>query len=359
MVQIFWTILYIALGFWIFSRAVAFIIQWLLKRYLDVTLRFGKVGLLNFGKVQMTLQRDVSVHVELEKIWLSSSFVNPDVRKPVVICIEDMRIQVDVSNHGEQPNRTTQDPVQPTQGQPLVHLIRKIMSIGSYGGLRINNITVMLLKTMVPDCLIHFSSPEVSLDISAAYDKYEICVNLNNFGCKALRTSAETPDPGQQNCLGEFSFTFKMDAKVDKTDPIKLTVLKTVIAKPQMMITEGFLQSLQMINTRRLVNIDTGQLLEDVVPVVEPITQERDCRGEESYVPWPTDTIFSRLKLFEKLQDISFDISDLNAQVVRETKQRSLSVSLRLFHLGFHNQSFWQATDINCNVYLEVSAEID
>ena len=29
----------------------------------------------------------------------------------------------------------------------------------------------MLLRTMVPDCLIHFSSPALALDVSAAYDK--------------------------------------------------------------------------------------------------------------------------------------------------------------------------------------------
>lgn len=40
-----------------------------------------------------------------------------------------------------------------------------------YGGFRIHNVTVMLLKTIVPDCLIHFSSPEISLDISAVYDR--------------------------------------------------------------------------------------------------------------------------------------------------------------------------------------------
>ncbi|KAH9525634.1 hypothetical protein Btru_001927 [Bulinus truncatus] len=330
MVQVLWTILYIALGLWIFSRSIAYIIQWLLKRYLDVTLRFGKVGFLSFGNVQMTLQRDVSVNVELEKIWLSSSFVNPDVRKPVVICIEDMRIQVDAGNHGDhlhEPLQTT------TVNRKLQPTLNQLLSFGSYFGLRINNMTVMLLKTMLPDCLMHFSSPEITLDSGGAYDKYEMCINLNNFGCKALRTSADMPSDDlfqatndllqgstNQNCLGEFSFTFKMEVKMEKGDQVKLVAVKSVIAKPQMMITEGFLQSLQLVNIKRQVE-PVEQVEESPVPPLMPET------SEENLVLWPTDTLLSRLKLFEKMQDVSFDISDLNVQIVRETKQSPVLLS--------------------------------
>ncbi|XP_059177083.1 protein hobbit-like isoform X2 [Physella acuta] len=348
MSQIILIIIYILIGFWALNRAVAYIIQWLLKRY-HIHLRIGRIGFFNYGKVQITVQvhSEVSVHVELENIWLSSSFVNPDVRKPLVLCIEDLRIQVDVNNHRTEQLEAQPLRPHPQQGLPLTQRLNKILSLGSYVGLRINNMTVMLLKTMVPDCLIHFTSPEISLDITAAYDKYEMCINLNNLGCKALRSSPETVHP-QQNCLGEFSFTFKMEAKVDKLDPGKLVVLRTVIAKPQMTITEGFLQSLQMINTRRLSLVE-HQVSDD--GSAAPLHQPED--SDSNYVQWPNDKMFSTLKIFEKVQDISFDISDLDVKIVRETKQRSLSVSLRLFHLGFHNQSFWQATDINCNVYLE------
>ncbi|BFZ05396.1 hypothetical protein BsWGS_08435 [Bradybaena similaris] len=369
MAQFLWTVFYIAIAFWILSRVIAYIIQWLLKRYLDVTLRFGKVGLLSFGKVQLSLHRNVSIHVELEKIWLSSSFVNPDVRKPVVICIEDIRIQVGVSNRGEMPvNPRRAAP----QKQSLVQLISRVLLIGSYGGFRIHNVTVMLLKTIVPDCLIHFSSPEISLDISAVYDRYELCMNVNNFSCKALRSSEESA--GQQNCLAEVSFTYKMDAKVDKKEPVKIVALKTAVAKPQMMVTEGFIQSLQTMNRQGFGQTDTQQGLEDPqrqmepqlaadllqprpqmqqvgMRLVEPTEGHTDTSENESH--WPSDAVLSKLQLLEKLQEVTCDISDLAVTIVRETKQRSLSVSLKLFHLGFHNQSYCQATDINCSAYLE------
>lgn len=367
MAQFFWSLIYLLLGFWILSRILAYLVQWLLKRYLDVTLRFGKLGFLSFGKVQLTLKRHVSVHVELEKIWISSSFVNPDMRKPLVICIDDMRIQVDV--HNSRPNSPTTDGGRPVYAQhsqerrngnqrTAAQIIQKAMAICSYGGLHINNFTVLLLRTMVPDCLIHFSSPALALHVSAAYDKYELCMNLNNFGCKALRSSAQTEEPdNQQNCLAEFSFAIKMEAKMDKADPRKLTVLKTVIAKPQMMITERFLQSLQEMNAGfRVVPVEV-QVAAATAAAPSAIPREvtrllEDTTGE-SYVHWPNDRISSKLHFLEKLQDVSLDISGLDVKIVRETKQRSLSVSLKLFHLGFHNQSFWQASDVNCNVYLE------
>ncbi|GFO14519.1 protein kiaa0100-like [Plakobranchus ocellatus] len=369
MAQFMWSVFYVVISVWILSRLLAYLIQWLLKRYLDVTLRFGKLGFFNFGKVQLTLKRDVSVHVELERLWLSSSFVNPEMRKPLVICIDDMRIQVDVHNprqntptpagrsgHANQDGGQTNNPQ--TSAAQLVH---KAMKLSSYGGLHINNFTVMLLRTMVPDCLIHFSSPALTLDITAAYDKYELCMNLNNFGCKALRSAVPAEETaGHQNCLAEFSFALKMEAKMDKVDPRKLMVLKTVITRPQMMITERFLQSLQEINTKfTLAPVEAQDLGGETVLYTANIGElQRQDRLDEStsgerYVHWPNDSTFTKLHVLEKLQDVSLDISGLDVKIVRETKQRSLSVSLKLFHLGFHNQSFWQATDVNCNAYLE------
>ena len=38
-------------------------------------------------------------------------------------------------------------------------------------GLKIQSLTVMLLKTMIPDCLIHIEGHDLGLDISSVEDR--------------------------------------------------------------------------------------------------------------------------------------------------------------------------------------------
>lgn len=45
-------------------------------------------------------------------------------------------------------------------------LLMKIMLLFQFLGLKISNLTVMLLNTMIQDCLVHVKSDSVNLDIT-------------------------------------------------------------------------------------------------------------------------------------------------------------------------------------------------
>lgn len=45
-------------------------------------------------------------------------------------------------------------------------LFMKIMLLFQFLGLKISNLTVMLLNTMIQDCLVHVKSDSVNLDIT-------------------------------------------------------------------------------------------------------------------------------------------------------------------------------------------------
>nr|KAG5698428.1 hypothetical protein BaRGS_006623 [Batillaria attramentaria] len=97
----------------------------------------------------------------------------------------------------------------------------------------------MLLKTMMPDSLVHMTASEIALDITIINESYIIKTNLNSVLFKALRSAPGDTD--SQNCLAELSVTLHMEAKSDTTQPLQLRTVVGQVFKPQMMLTEEFL----------------------------------------------------------------------------------------------------------------------
>nr|KAG5702332.1 hypothetical protein BaRGS_002999 [Batillaria attramentaria] len=94
----------------------------------------------------------------------------------------------------------------------------------------------MLLKTMMPDSLVHMTASEIALDITIINESYIIKTNLNSVLFKALRSAPGDTD--SQNCLAELSVTLHMEAKSDTTQPLQLRTVVGQVFKPQMMLTE-------------------------------------------------------------------------------------------------------------------------
>ncbi|KAK7485370.1 hypothetical protein BaRGS_00023318 [Batillaria attramentaria] len=230
---------------------------------------------------------------EIDRVWLSSSFFNPDIRKPLVLCVQDIRIQANVGHEGEGG----------TAGDS-----------GAFCGLRVQNLTVMLLKTMMPDSLVHMTASEIALDITIINESYIIKTNLNSVLFKALRSAPGDTD--SQNCLAELSVTLHMEAKSDTTQPLQLRTVVGQVFKPQMMLTEGFLQSLPKLQSTASQGQDN---------VTEPDDEELYQEGTQPTIP-------AKLRFLKQLRAVSFEVLELDVKIVRETKQRSLSVSLKHFH---------------------------
>ncbi|XP_071094347.1 protein hobbit-like isoform X1 [Haliotis cracherodii] len=330
-----WTLIIIGILFWLLSRVIAWLISLVLKKYFDIQVKFGKIGLFNFGNVQIVIKRGLSV--ELDRIWLSSCFFNPDVKKPVVVCIQDVRVQADVGrDNGDGHGRQTPDRQTQRQADPKTQRHRdmtQVLALAQFVGVRVQNLTVLLLKTMVPDCLIHITGQEIAADLCVENDCCLVSLNLNGITCKALRSVEEEPSSAP-SCLWEVSVSLFTEIKANKEDPRKLKILRVLVSKPQMMITEGFLTSLQGIESNMAITADT-----QTAPAEAENLEEQ---------PKPID-----FQKYSSIQEVGIDFTELDVKIVREKKQRSLSVSLKLFHVGFHNQSRERATDLTLSVLLE------
>lgn len=327
---------------------IAWLIQHSLKRTLGVSLKIGKLGVLGFSKLQLAIRSGLTI--EIDRVWLSSSLFNPDVRKPLVLCVHDMRIQANVGHEGEHRARDATPPgphsvregeaIQPRRDHHsrLENVLAKVLFFGQFCGLRVQNLTVMLLKTMIPDSLVHMTVGEIALDITIVSESYLIKSCVSNLVCKALKSGPGDAD--DQNCLAELSISINVEAKSDTTQPLQFKTIFGQVTKPQMMLTEGFLQNLpKRRNSATLPKPNYRELL-------EPEDEELyESEGEQSFL--------SNLRALRQLRALSFDISELDVKIVRQMKQRCLSVSLKHF-LTCLNTTLTDRRTLNFNFSLSL-----
>ncbi|XP_070204899.1 protein hobbit-like isoform X2 [Littorina saxatilis] len=344
MANIFLTVIYIVGGIWILCWLMAWLIQFALKRWLGVSLKIGKLGVLGFSKLQLSIRSGLAI--EIDRVWLSSSFFNPDVRKPLVLCVHDIRVQANVGHEGERgageatpaaragnhagrEGETSPGRRERNRGRLLKNVLEKVLFFGQFCGVRVQNLTVMLLRTMMPDSLIRMTASEVALDITIVNESYVIKSNLSSVLCKALR-SVPGQDTASQNCLAELSVSLLVEAKSDTTQPLLFKTIVGQVVRPQMMLTEGFLQNLPKRKATSQESVDDLSDLDD-----------EDLYGSENETTFP-----AKLRALKNLRALSFEIVELDVKIVRETKQRSLSVSLKHFHTCL-NSSLTEQRSLN------------
>ncbi|KAJ8312528.1 hypothetical protein KUTeg_009901 [Tegillarca granosa] len=264
---------------------LAWLCQWLLQKYADVMVKIGRVGFFSCRKVQIIVKKGLSI--EIDRAWLSSCFVNQEIKKPLVICIEDIRIQADVRKDCEQPGRTSSSapPFKNKSGETTLPTFAKY---AQYIGLNITNLTVMFLNTMIPDSLVHLKSQNLTVDISLIEQSnstgdlsFHIRISLKGAGVIYSKTSIIT------TIYSNFSIT---------------ECLRVLITKPQAMITEALLTRLQEMRKN---------------PVLSPqeVTEEVQETSEEDVPHFDWNNV---------PDEIGIDVTELVVKIVREARQRTL-----------------------------------
>ncbi|XP_062591853.1 protein hobbit-like [Saccostrea cucullata] len=293
-----WSVFYVIVLIWLITRLLAWLAQWLLQRYGGVLVKIGSVGLFSCKKVQITIKKGLSV--EIERAWLSSVFFNQEVKKPLVICIEDIRVQADV--HHEEQGSTP-------RSQERKSVITKLAYYSQFLGLKISNLTVLLLNTMIQDCLVHVKSDSVNLDITVTEGCYQLTFDVDSVKCQALRSAQTTENI--EPCLAEASWKLIHVTGLLHSNT-KIKSARILVEKPQAMMTEAFLTSLQDVRRSRLANA---------------LTREERPSSQNLASKIPLEQIIPN--------EIGIDVTDLHTVIVRDNKQRTLSISLRMFHTEF------------------------
>lgn len=262
-------------------------------------MKIGSVGLFSCKKVQIVIKKGLSV--EIEKAWLSSVFFNQDVKKPLVICIQDIRVQADV--HHEDQGSTPRP-------QEKKSVLGKLAYYSQFLGLNISNLTVMLLNTMIQDCLVHVKSDSVDLDITVTDGCYQLTFDVDSVKCQALRSPQTTENT--EPCLAEVSWNLiHLQALIESRSKIKSA--RVLVKKPQAMMTEAFLNGLQEVRRSCLASALA--------------TEERSLNHQNPGATIPLEQMIPN--------EVGIDITDLNTVIVRDNKLRTLSISLKMFHTEF------------------------
>ncbi|KAL4223450.1 hypothetical protein ACF0H5_016921 [Mactra antiquata] len=325
--SIIWTCLYILFGLWLLMRVIAIIVQYVIKRLTGVLLKIGRTGFGSFHDIHISVKD--GLQVEIDKLWFSSCYLNEEVRQPVVICFGEVRVQA--NGHGPR-DRVPPSPQQQNMTPPVQLALPKIATYLQYFGFKVQSLTVMLLKTMLEDCLIHCEGQELGLDISCSEDSLQFIIKTGGVNCRVLRSVSPTNDgvtlENKEPCLAEMSFSLYTDFSVFRSNVKRVKGSRVLINKPQVMLTEGLLSGKHYIKQETLLqNPPRTRQQQQQQP------HPASVQGTES------SASPSELSIFDILpQELGVDITEVDVKIVRETKQRSLSVGIKVFHVDMFNE---------------------
>ncbi|XP_064647364.1 protein hobbit-like isoform X2 [Lineus longissimus] len=244
MPSIVWVLLLVLFSCWFITRLLAWILVWVFHRYLKVELRVGKVGFFTIRKIKIILNQNTTL--DIDRVWCSSSLINNEIRKPIALCLGDVRLQTEAQD----PSVTgmaveTPAPASTTSAPKKKAKIGAIISVLQYIGIHIYKVNVMLLKVPFPECLFHITIQEVGLDCPVEETGQSLMLNVQSVSCKVLKDQTSHP------CIAEVSFSKTVFMHLESGTILPPKSLKMIIAKPQMKFTEGFLAQLQHLRQQR------------------------------------------------------------------------------------------------------------
>uniref|UniRef100_A0A915IWU7 FMP27/BLTP2/Hobbit GFWDK motif-containing RBG unit domain-containing protein n=1 Tax=Romanomermis culicivorax TaxID=13658 RepID=A0A915IWU7_ROMCU len=162
-----------------------FIISWFVARLLKCTsVKYGHVGLFSVADIKLHFE---FLKIEIDKIYLSSCFINQDYTKPIVLCINDVRLEiskpistiVSVSN----PNCFTST----IDEDFLKKRFRRYSAILQYVCSKVDNLNVVyLLNVALPDYLVHLAIEGIHLDTFRDRKSIQCEIAWKFLTCKAL-----------------------------------------------------------------------------------------------------------------------------------------------------------------------------
>ncbi|XP_052800693.1 protein hobbit-like [Mya arenaria] len=325
--SLIWTAAYVIFSLWLSMRILALILHFLIKKKTGILVKISRVGLGAFHNIHIGIKQ--GLQVEIDKVWLSSSYLNDAVRQPLVLCMGEVRIQANTEGSHERAQHLP--PTKP-RDRNKIFALPKLATYLQHFGIRVDSLTVMLLKTMIADCLIHVEGQTLGLDISCVDDSLQLIVNAGSVTCRALRSVAQTEEVGKKDkgpCLAEMSFSLYTDLSVYRNNIRRLKSSRLLINKPEIMLTEGLLSG-------------THYLKKDPTEIItsHPNTEEA------------AQVTSSRLDLLP--EEFGMDVTEVNVTIVRENTQRSLGVKIKTFHIDLFNEFKADSShEISCTFLIE------
>ncbi|XP_014678249.1 PREDICTED: protein KIAA0100-like [Priapulus caudatus] len=230
-----WLFIAAIILYFVISRLVKFLIQQWLSVKFHLTVHIGKIGFLKLYNVSLLLRNDAKV--EIDAVWISSSLVNANVSTLIALCVEEVRVQADLHNKQMRKKKKKVGTHEPDAMESK--LVRAIVSMMPYMSIRISDVSVVLLRAVFQDCLLHSTVNEFSLSCTQEDSVLKLIIHIMTASTKVLR-SVEKFQPGeQQPCIIDVTTNSTLHIHVGTRGGFSLLKLKLGVSKPQVLINEG------------------------------------------------------------------------------------------------------------------------
>ncbi|KAK4026287.1 hypothetical protein OUZ56_015296 [Daphnia magna] len=251
-----WFLLFFIIFFFLFKRLLLYALNLIFTHKLKIEVRLGQVALLP-PSVQNTyfLFKNFTVHID--KVRLTSSFVNADTKRLLGLLIEDVRFTRDCSaNRNTSHEASILNPSETNRVNLLEKILPVLTSFVQFMCVSISNVTIV--AQLNNNQLVHASINNLSLDGSILpRSQIALCGLVDAFSFRLLQTVATNERDGKithsshsidtrsrQPCLSEFSVGVQTEIHVDPVLPA-VTKLMLNISNPKLSVNDRLLKALE------------------------------------------------------------------------------------------------------------------
>ncbi|CAH1800950.1 unnamed protein product [Owenia fusiformis] len=244
---------------WLITRITAWVLCYIFRKYVNIEAKFGTIGLFTFKNVQFVLSNGTVL--DIERLWLSSSFINNDAKKPIVLCISDVRLQTDTKRGLPSHKAQETKPKVPSSESPAQQ-VAKLSSVIQYVCVNIEHLHVDVFDVLYPGCQLNLSIQDISIDSHIELNKLQVSVSINTLQTKLLKPAREIGSPvplgeglthqdAETMCFGEGSLSANVLLEIGYQTDVSAEVLHVAVTKLDIGITDELILVLHREKSRK------------------------------------------------------------------------------------------------------------
>lgn len=295
------TILFlICCGTWITLRFILWFVLCAAKRWANVDIRIGRLGCLQLQNVSIRLKADV--HLEIEKLHLSSCYVNRKYKSPVVLSICDIKFSLDFNglqnffmSHSKMPS-----------GHNRKSAFARLLPIVKLFGIDIDQAYVIVNDIPPKTSILHLHIDRISSTAAGvSSDRMLTSLSLESVRLQLLGNTAEV-SLASQECLLSMSLNQTLELKLNPRNLRDIESINVSVSSCSLKSTEDFLK---VINTLTIS------------------TPSRDRRTSAKFI----ETRNRGLARFPK--NVQVNVDDFEIVVERISSERDLVMTVNFLQL--------------------------
>ncbi|XP_067102585.1 bridge-like lipid transfer protein family member 2 isoform X2 [Osmerus mordax] len=298
-------ILLVALFRWfICSLAVRFF-----QNVLNAELKIQSVGLLSVRGISVQFQLQHTI--EIDKIWISSKLLNPDLPRYLALCVGETRVRFDLQEslkpqmprtHGGESGSLPLSPA-------TLHFLSQLLSF------HMDSINVMVLNLALSESLWHMTTKDITLLLNHHSKRLAWDFSVGQLSSKVLKSSR------LDTCLAEVSLSLVLsgDITLPELRPGRLSLcVRTLLAE----LHEGLFLSQLLLPSTPQRNTHSNGYDEDEFIKTEAVEQFHQLIPQKVNVEFENTNI--TLSMHSQKRHLNWTLKSLKVGYGREDEQLPL-----------------------------------